>query len=104
MPAQAKDGFREALRKIASDAAYRQKAIADPKSILNDFELTKRDVDALRQAAILSGADVTEIDKLMSRPDVANYDGDHPMFMNNGCCCCCCCCGETGVEILTEVV
>lgn len=102
MPAQAKDGFREALRKIASDAAYRQQATANPKMILGDFDLKKEDVDALRKAAVLSGVDTSEIDKLMAGAGIANYDDKHPMLMNNGCCCCCCCCGEAGVDVLIE--
>lgn len=97
------NGFREALRRIASDNTYRIDVTANPKKLLGDFQLTKSDVEALRQAAIMSGADLTQVDALLSKPGVANYNGMKPMLMNNGCCCCCCCCGETGVEVSLQV-
>lgn len=96
------DDFREALRRLASDNAYRLQATNDPKSILADFNLKKHDIEALRSAAIMSGADLTEVDKLLAKPGVANYPLGADMLMDNGCCCCCCCCGDTGHEIMVS--
>jgi hypothetical protein len=98
-PVRATEGgqFREALRRIASDTAYRNSAIQNPRIVLNDFRLSLQDLRALRDAAVLSGADVSQVDNLLNQSQVGPIPAD-------ACCCSCCCCGETGVDIVMDRV
>jgi hypothetical protein len=96
-----KGEFKRALVMFANNAAYRERAQKDPGLILKDFALTKPELDALGTAAILSGADVHEIDKARLNAMQADV-GVHPDITGGrwsiSCCsCCCCCCGETAV-------
>jgi hypothetical protein len=84
--------FKNALSKLATDTRYRQIATSDPAKIQSDFNLNLRDLTALREAAQLSGADMTRIDAIIlaQKGNVSDVDVDIER-----CCCCCCCCGET---------
>jgi hypothetical protein len=106
-PKRDRGNFRRALSKLASDPEYRTLATADPQRLVNDFQLTASELEALRQAAIMSGADVTSVDVLRAesiRKDAfARVNNEDVTELANGgvnvscCSCCCCCCGETSV-------
>lgn len=89
-------GFRAVLKRLSQDQAYLQETTTNPRKILEDFpDLTLQELDSLRDAAVLSGVDVREIEPL--HDGIANMrfgqalgDGDITA------CCCCCCCGVTG--------
>jgi hypothetical protein len=97
--AKGDDDFRSALTKLASDPDYRQKAQKEPELIERDFALNVKELQALRQVAVLSGADVSVVDvfrgsKISERARIGNPAED----VDVSCCsCCCCCCGETAV-------
>jgi hypothetical protein len=96
-PVKATEGgqFRDALRRIATDTAYRNSAIQDPRKVLTDFKLSMQDLRALRDAAVLSGADVSQVDKILSQAELGPVPAD-------ACCCSCCCCGEAGVDVVLD--
>ena len=85
--------FKSALTKLATDTRYRQLTMTDPAKIRSDFNLSINDLSALREAAQLSGADISKIDSAIraQRGGVASEDED--ILIET--CCCCCCCGET---------
>ena len=90
--------FAKALRALASDARYRDAATSEPSMVPRDFKLTVRELKSLREAAILSGADVTAINRLRVGEMAAHINVSE---VDNGCCCCCCCCcGETAALVL----
>lgn len=86
--------FKNALSKLATDTRYRQIATTDPAKIQSDFNLSIRDLSALREAAQLSGADMTRIDAVIRQQNGNIADTDVDVDIER-CCCCCCCCGET---------
>ena len=96
--------FKRALTKLAGDAAYRNKAIHDPNIITHDFKLSFLELEQLRNAAELSGADLTEVTKIRAN-SFQHFSGVPAVHtaalkinINVSCCsCCCCCCGETAV-------
>jgi hypothetical protein len=89
--------FKAVLTKLASDKGYLQSATKDPKQLLRDYpDLTIQELDALRDAAVLSGVDMSNIDPLHvkiadTRPGQPGIGGGDITA-----CCCCCCCGATG--------
>jgi hypothetical protein len=90
--------FSKALARLASDARYREPATPDPSVITRDFKLPLKELTALRQVAIHSGANIMAIDKFRVSEmalSVADKDPD------NGCCCCCC--GETAMASIEGV-
>lgn len=95
--------FKKALTKLASDAAYRNKAIQDPNIITHDFKLSLVELEQLRNAAELSGADLTQVQRIRAESfmQVATHPSAETLKkvnINVSCCsCCCCCCGETAV-------
>ena len=94
------DAFREALKTLANDVSYRNAAIKNPKKIMDDFDLSLIELRALRDAAIMSGADVRVVDQMVAGEMVAHaaYPGAEVADIDISCCsCCCCCCGETAV-------
>lgn len=103
------DEFRKALTRLATDAAYRKQATQDPTLITKDFKLSLRDLQALRQVAVLSGADLTTVNKVRAEsfahfsPEFTKLgQGGLAADVNVSCCsCCCCCCGETAVLTVT---
>jgi hypothetical protein len=97
-----KGEFKKALTQLASDDDYRLKATKDPKLIEHDFKLTVKELHALREAAVLSGADVRAVDALRGKEIAARASktdelSDEDEFSISCCSCCCCCCGETAV-------
>lgn len=83
--------FKSVLTKLASDKGYLRATVNMPKKLLEDFpELTIQELDALRDAAILSGADLSNIDPLHAGLAKAR-PGSGATLGGNGCCCCCCC-------------
>jgi len=105
--------FRRALARLASDPAYRERAMNDPSVITADYKMTLKDLQSLREVAVMSGADVTEVNKLRAQSlsavafgniatlgpgasEVLKNPGNIAADVNVSCCsCCCCCCGET---------
>ncbi|MFF4888096.1 hypothetical protein ACWD6Q_34230 [Streptomyces nigra] len=99
-----RQNFRQALNKLASDPDYRTVATADPQRLVSDFQLEPKELEALRTAAIMSGADVTAVDLIradsIKQAALGRAKGETWASMENGgsgCSCCCCCCGETSV-------
>ena len=95
--------FRSALAKLASDQQYRDRAQDRPELIETDFKLTVKELQALRQVAVMSGADIRAVDalrgdRIAERAKAAagqsdwwdDWDWDIS-------CCSSCCCGETAV-------
>lgn len=94
----AEGDFKAALTRLASEPDYRQRAIEDPEIIQRDFSLDIRELQALRQAAVMSGADVRAVDSLRGR-QIAEGTARMRDDVSVSCCsCCCCCCGETAVS------
>lgn len=92
-----KSPFREVLTRLSTDKGYLQSATANPMKLLEDFpELTIQELDALRDAAILSGADVSNVDPLHARITGARPGSGESLGGDITACCCCCCCGTTG--------
>ena len=93
---KAPDQFRAALSKLSQDSAYRAEATKDPGRIVTDFNLSLKELSALRTAAAMSGADISVVDKL-SAASIA-LRATKTTDVDVSCCsCCCCCCGETAV-------
>lgn len=91
--------FKAVLTKLASDKGYLNAATNDPRQLLKDYpDLTIQELDALRDAAVLSGVDMSNIDPLHSRI-AATKPGQPALGGDITACCCCCCCGITG-EVL----
>lgn len=91
--------FKKALNKLATDKAFRDKALKSPEALTTEFKLSVHELRALRQAAVMSGADVKQIDAIRSRAIKAglasgSLAADWDVDIS---CCCCCCCGETSV-------
>lgn len=89
-----KGGFKDALTALACDSGYRHRATHDPKLVVQDYQLTEQEIQALRQAAEMSGADTSEIDRVVAEGGEGLTDVNVTIS-----CCCCCCCGETGVTV-----
>jgi hypothetical protein len=95
----ADDDFKAALTKLASDPEYRQKAQEDPTVIEKDYGLSVKELQALRQVAVLSGADVSQVDHIRGTK-IAERSSEELQSVDVSCCsCCCCCCGETAVLV-----
>lgn len=86
------NGFKEVLTRLVSDRNYLLATTANPRAILSDFPtLSVQDLQALRDAAVLSGVDMSNISPL--------NDGLTIRPLGDIGCCCCCCCGVTGAVI-----
>ncbi len=89
--------FKAALNRLGSDAAFRADVIQNPSKLTDTFHLSLTELHALRQAAQLSGVDMTAINKVRAT-ELGHFAGTHPQATDvNVSCCCCCCCGETSV-------
>lgn len=87
--------FRDVLTRLATDKGYLKATTDQPSKLLNDYPgLTVQELDALRDAAVLSGADLSKVDPLHAQM-AAKRPGTGASLGGNGCCCCCCC-GTTG--------
>jgi hypothetical protein len=91
------DKFRAALTRLATDDQYRVRAATNPTLVEKDFQLSFQELETLRQAAILSGADVTAVNKVRAKSLDENAATNMADFSISCCSCCCCCCGETTV-------
>ena len=88
--------FKSVLTKLATDKGYLQSATRDPQQLLRDYpQLTIQELDALRDAAVLSGVDMSNIDPLHAKIATAK-PGEPAVGGDITACCCCCCCGVTG--------
>jgi hypothetical protein len=88
--------FKKALNRLSTDDAFRQAVTKDPAKLTTEYHLSLKELHALRQAAVLSGVDMTEINKIRGA-EIARMHGNLADIDINISCCCCCCCGETGV-------
>ena len=94
------DEFRRAMKILATQTDYRDRAIKDPSMILEDFDLSARELQALAGVARLSGADLRMIDQSVAAELLADHGGLAAADVDVSCCsCCCCCCGETSVAV-----
>lgn len=101
------DKFKAALTKLATDPEFRQGAVQNPQIIEQQFGLSVKELQALRQVAILSGADIRAVDAIRGSRIIARATAEINEQMTTeeldaavsvSCCsCCCCCCGETAV-------
>jgi hypothetical protein len=87
--------FREALTRLANDSDYRAKTTQNPVLLTQDYHLSDKDLQALRQVASMSGADTSQIDKVVGEWSEQQGAGLKDVNVTVSCCCCCCC-GETG--------
>lgn len=96
--------FKKAISKLSADSDYRNRAMKDPSLVTHDFKLSLSELEALRNAAELSGADLTAVRKVrassfehLAATPIQRL-GAKVSDVNVSCCsCCCCCCGETAV-------
>ena len=51
--------FKAALNKLGSDQTFRGKVLKNPETLTTDFHLSVQELHGLRQAAVLSGVDMT---------------------------------------------
>jgi hypothetical protein len=95
------DDFRDVLKVLANNREYRNAATEDPSMIIQDFDLSVRELQALRGVALLSGADLRAVDKLVGAEIITHPGGlVSDVDVDVSCCsCCCCCCGETSVAV-----
>jgi len=102
--------FKQVLTKLASNATFRSQALQNPAMITKTYpSLTKLQLEALRDCAILSGANIATINKVRAAAIStagsqsaagAIVIGGHSLGWSVSCCsCCCCCCGETAVLV-----
>lgn len=112
--------FKLALSTLASDSEFRSRAERDPSMLTDQFpELGVGEFRALREVAVMSGADVTYVDGLawdnLYKTQIPDEFIDHGSSTGTApgshssstatdggvavtaCCCCCCCCGEASV-------
>jgi hypothetical protein len=106
---EVEEDFRRALGRLATDTDYRERATRSPELITESFQLSVRELVALRHVAILSGADVSEVDRVRAAAIERRATGElqlpptEAIDIDISCCsCCCCCCGETAVVSLTS--
>ena len=98
-PVRERSTFQAALTRLATDSDYRQQATEDPSLITTDYKMSLKELQALRQVAVLSGADTRVVDRfradLIGRGAAGALDS-----VDVSCCsCCCCCCGDTAVSL-----
>ena len=108
--------FKQVLTKLATSSSFRSQALQDPTVITKKYpSLTMLQLEALRNCAILSGANIKSINKVraaaISSSSSINQTGaiviggssggpGHSVGWTISCtCCCCCCCGETAVLV-----
>lgn len=101
-PGRSRQEFKRALTALASDQQFREQAIKDPRLVTRKFKLSLTELESLREVAILSGADVTAVNKIradeIARRGTAARASLTILDIDISCCsCCCCCCGETAV-------
>lgn len=89
--------FKTALNKLGSDTEFRAQVQKNPAILTKEFRLSLTELNALRQVAQLTGADLTQINRVRAT-GIAAFKGAEVADIDiNVSCCCCCCCGETAV-------
>src|SRR5205085_1923725 len=63
-PVQNRNTFQEVLTRLSTDNDYRNKAQTDPSILTTDYKMSLKELQALRQVAILSGADTKVVDRV----------------------------------------
>ncbi len=90
--------FKAALNRLSTDAAFRTDVEKHPEKLTDTFNLSLTELHALRQAAQLSGVNMTSINKVraseLTRIHAVGGAAAEDIHLS---CCCCCCCGETSV-------
>ena len=102
--------FKAALTKLATNSTYRTAATKNPSMVTHDYpSLSPLQLDALRDCAILSGANIAAINKVRAAAitsAASSNPGAVTISVSGGpgrggwqisCSSCCCCCGETAV-------
>ena len=88
--------FKAALSKLGADKAFRAQVEKNPAVLTKEF-LSLTELNALRQVALLTGADITQINKVRATGIAATNRAQLAAIDIDVSCCCCCCCGETAV-------
>src|SRR4051794_34842993 len=85
--------FKAALNRLATDADFRTKVTANPDVLTKQFHLSVKELHALRQAAVMSGVDMTAINRAKGDAlrNMAGAAGGIAHDVDVSCCCCCCC-------------
>ena len=97
-PGKSRKEFQRALTVLASDGEFRAQATKDPRVITRKFKLSLTELESLREVAIMSGADVTAVNKARVQAISERVTSVSATDIDVSCCsCCCCCCGETAV-------
>ncbi len=102
-PLERPSDFKRALTRLATDVEYRKSAMQSPEIILQDYRLTVRELESLKDVAKLSGADITAVNRLRAS-EITRGIGTAADVDVSCCSCCCCCCGETSVVTARGVV
>lgn len=102
-PLERPSDFKRALTRLATDAEYRKETMSRPELILQDYRLTVRELENLKDVAKLSGADITAVNRLRAS-EITRGIGTAADVDVSCCSCCCCCCGETSVVMASGVV
>lgn len=87
--------FKKALNRLSTDKEFRDRAVTKPEVLTTEFRLSVKELHALRSAAVLSGADMKQIQRVRGT-QIAQGIGIADVDIDISCCCCCCC-GETSV-------
>jgi hypothetical protein len=91
--------FKDALTKLATDAAFRAQATTDPAKVVEAFPaLSREEIRALAQAGRVAGASMTKVDDIFGKPvERVTEDIEGGGTSVSVSCCCCCCCGTEGL-------
>ena len=98
-PTPSRRNFQAVLTRLSTDKDYREQAATDPSLITMDYKLSLKELQALRQVAILSGADTKVVDRLRADTIVNSGPAGLDSVDVSCCSCCCCCCGDTAVTV-----
>ena len=102
-PLERPSDFKRALTRLATDVEYRKETMSRPEVILQDYRLTVRELENLKDVAKLSGADITAVNRLRAS-EITRGIGTAADVDVSCCSCCCCCCGETSVVTASGMV
>jgi hypothetical protein len=95
----------DVLHRIVTDSAYAGATLQSPQKIQTDYpQITLLELDELRRVAVLSGSDMTMVNKVRGQ-SMIDHAGDPGTVTQPGggvlafsyptCCCCCCCIGSS---------
>ena len=99
--------FGRALKRCVTDSTFYGNAIKSPALITTTFPtISHAELEVLRDCAILSGANVTAINKVRDAAITAAASKDGAVIDSTGHfvafvfpCCCCCCCKEVTINL-----